>query len=77
MLASMGTRRHKKQEPESQDSARVRIIFDSTEILRQAIHLRASKEAVRQRRKVPAHEVLNELLRACLERELRELSDGG
>ena len=67
MLATMN-------EPETtQHESRVRVIFDTEELIRQAIQLRTMKESVRAHRSVSKSEFLTELLRAELADEIADL----
>jgi hypothetical protein len=52
---------------------RIRMMFDTDEILRHAIVLRAAKESVCRLRKVGSSELLNELLTELLRPEIEEL----
>ncbi len=63
-------------EPEEKTD-RVRYIFDTEEIVRRAIQLRANKLGVRYRRKVSGAEAVNEILREALAEEIAELRANG
>jgi hypothetical protein len=76
MNVIMATERPNKRKSKSLPAPeRVRLIFDTTDILRRAIAHRANKEGVRRRRKVSATELLNELLEALLREEIREVEE--
>lgn len=58
---------------QSAEEKRIRMIVDTTEELKRAVELRSLKLGVQRRRKVPHHEVVNEILQAALEQEIAEL----
>jgi len=77
MNGIMATDRPKNSKGKSPpEPERIRMIFDTSEVLRRAIHQRANKEGVRRRRKVSSTELLNELLEAILAKEIEEVKEG-
>jgi hypothetical protein len=56
-----------------ENTGRVRVIFDTEELIRQAIAMRVFRESLRARRPVSKSEVLTAVLREALADEVQQL----